>query len=108
MRPEQHPGVDTCPDCGQRVLFAVNSGGLVLALDPDGSGQFAAWQDAGAARFRHVEIDGQLLLGEYLFSRHDSACPALATVTDLDAERNRRRALVRVLPRPERRVANAR
>jgi hypothetical protein len=90
MRPGQHPGVDTCPDCGQRVLYAVNLGGLMLALDPDESGDFAAWEDAGVARFRRVPPGGQLVLGERLFCRHDAACSALATVTDLTAERTRR------------------
>jgi hypothetical protein len=108
MMPGQHPGVDTCPDCGSRVLYAVNSGGLVLALSPDESGQFAAWQDAGAARFRRVPTDGQLFLGEYLFGRHDSACSVLATVTDLAAERTRRGRPRRVAVNVPRRTAHAR
>lgn len=107
MRPGQHPGVDTCPDCGRRILFAVNAGGLVLALEPDESGQFAAWQDAGAARFRRVPIDGQLRLGEFLFSRHDSTCAALATVTDLTAERTRRRLPTSAPSQSARRTADA-
>lgn len=108
MRNGQHPGVDTCPDCGRRVLYAVNTGGLVLALDPDESGQFAAWQDAKAARFRRTARGEQLLLGEYLFSRHDSVCTGLATVADLSAERTRRRQPVPAQPMPARRTASAR
>ncbi len=108
MRPGQHPGVDTCPDCGQRVLYAVSEGGLVLGLDPDESGEFAAWQDARAARFRRADAGDQLVLGEHLFRRHDVGCAGVGSVTDLAAERAARRAPLRAVASPERRTASAR
>ena len=99
------PGVATCPDCGERLLCAATPVGDVLALSPDDSGPVIAYEDGeGIPRCRPAGPDEQLALGEYMFRAHDPRCPALAPVSDLAAERERRR----LRPVPERRHANAR
>lgn len=68
------PGVASCPDCGERVLFALGDDLELLAVEPDDDGPLAACADAtGDVRVRTLPPGGQFRLGEYLFAPH--VCP---------------------------------
>lgn len=104
------PGFGRCPDCNERVLFALAVTGDVIAfVAAFEAGPWAiAWDCTRTPRCRPVGEFGSIRSDEYLYERHAVACPARATVADLSAERLMRRRPV--TPRrnaPARRTANA-
>lgn len=105
------PGFGRCPDCDERVLFALAATGDVIAFDAAfEDGPWAVrWDCTRTPRCRPVGAPEAIHLGDYLYERHALACPARATVADLTAERIMRRRPV--TPRrhvPARRTAHAR
>jgi hypothetical protein len=79
---EPYVSVNTCPECGQRALYALDQDGRELYLDPEAlGGNLAALDDANRIAWCRPAGPGtQLQLGEYLVSRH--VCP-LAKVIPL-------------------------
>ncbi len=99
-------GVADCPKCDGRVLFAYGPDGKCAALVPaPGEGLFAvAWSADWVPTFREVAHNGQLALGEHLFTLHPADCDKPAVVVPIGAARALRfRSVV-----TERRTASAR
>jgi hypothetical protein len=86
------PGTGPCPDCQERVLFALTVTGDLIALSTGADGPWAvAWDSTNTPRGRRVGPGYQPRDGEHRFNPHAWSCLALATVTDLAAERLQRR-----------------
>jgi hypothetical protein len=86
------PGTGPCPDCNARVLFALTVTGDLIALSTGADGPWAvAWDSTDTPRGRRVDPGYQTRDGEHRFHPHDWSCAALATVSDLAAERLQRR-----------------
>lgn len=64
--------VDTCPECGQHALYALDQDGFEFYLDPEArGGNFAALDDPNRIAWCRPAAPGtQLQLGEYLVSPH--------------------------------------
>ena len=106
MRTPRPHGVDDCPKCEKRVLFAYGPSGQRAALEPaPGKGPYAvAWSEDWVPTFREVADNGQLALGEHLFAAHRADCDKPAVVVPIEAARlARMRAVI-----TERRTASAR
>lgn len=103
--PRPH-GVDDCPKCDKRVLFAYGPDGQRAAIDPaPGTGPLAvAWSADWVPTFREVADNGQLALGEHLFAPHPEDCDKPAVVVPISAARMLRVRAVII----ERRTASAR
>jgi hypothetical protein len=98
--PRPRPGTGPCPDCGVRVLYALTAAGDLVALSTGADGPWAvAWDMTGTPRGRRVDSRYQPRHGEHRFHPHAWSCTALATVTDLAAERRQRRHPEAAIPR---------
>jgi hypothetical protein len=79
-------GIGNCPDCGERVLFALAVTGDLIALGNGSDGPAAVrWDITGTPRVRHVEPGYRPREGEHRFRLHARSCPALAPVVAITA-----------------------
>lgn len=105
MTSRPRPGLGDCPDCEERVLFALAATGLVIALSNGSDGPWVVrWDITDTPRCRHVDYDYQAPKGEHRFRPHAWSCPALARVRLIASAPSMRR---RPATQPERRRARA-
>lgn len=91
MTERPRPGLGGCPDCGLRVLFALNVNGDLVALDEGRDGPVAVrWDCTGTPRVRPVKPNYRPKEDEHRFRLHNRSCIALASVVDLAAVRQLR------------------
>jgi hypothetical protein len=75
------PGLGDCPDCAERVLFALMATGELLALSTGPDGPWVVrWDITDTPRCRRVPDDYQCRSGEHRFRPHAWSCKALARV----------------------------
>lgn len=80
------PGIANCPDCDERVLFALAATGDLIALSNGKDGPWAVrWDITDTPRCRRVADDYRPREGEHRFRPHVWSCPALAPVVPLQA-----------------------
>jgi hypothetical protein len=105
--PRPRPGTGPCPDCRERVLFALAVNGDLVALSTGQDGPWAVrWDITDTPRCRRVPADYQPRKGEHRFRPHPWSCKALARVRAIGSAPSLRPAIT--APRPVPRRASAR
>ena len=76
------PGFSCCPDCGGRVLFALDVAGGVIAFNAafDDGPWAVVWDVTSTPRCRETGPRARLREGEYRYAPHRDSCAALARV----------------------------
>lgn len=76
-----YAGIGDCPDCGVRVLFAVDVGGDLIPLDEGQDGPaLVGWDCTDTPRIRSMGPGRERRDGEHRFRLHRDSCAALARV----------------------------
>lgn len=105
--PRPRPGTGPCPDCLERVLFALLPSGDLVALSNGKDGPWAVrWDITRTPRGRRVADDYRPVEGEHRFRPHSWTCKALAPVLAIGSAKSVRSR--RPVPATERREAHAR
>jgi len=105
------PGLGNCPDCEERVLFALAATGDLIALSNGSDGPCVVrWDVTDTPRVRHVDYDYQPPAGQHRFRPHAWSCRAIAgaefrPIGSARSARARRPLRVAPAPAPQRRRA---
>jgi hypothetical protein len=87
-----YAGIGDCPDCGVRVLFAVDVAGDLVPLDEGQDGPaLVRWDSTDTPRARDVPHGYQRREGEHRFRLHRDSCAALARVIPISVPARLRR-----------------
>lgn len=107
--PRPRPGTGPCPDCLDRVLYALLPSGDLVALSNGKDGPWAVrWDVTKTPRGRLVPNEYRTAHGEHRFRPHAWSCRALVrSIGSAKSARSRRLLRVAPAPAPQRRRANA-